>query len=159
MKKAILIIIISVLIIPSVAFAQAIPSSSRSREAIKRVQPKLQKEFENSSLKFGSPIYVRLFKEEKELEIWVERGNKFHLFKKYPICTYGYGSLGPKTKQGDGQAPEGFYYVKPNHMIFLIKMIIPHQMLKYQIDNMFLKCLKLRRTANQSLYLTAISPK
>ena len=42
-----------------------------------------------------------------ELEIWVESQNGYHLFRKYPICTYGYGSLGPKTKQGDDQAPEG----------------------------------------------------
>ena len=59
---------------------------------------------------------MRIFKEEMELEIWVESQNGYHLFRKYPICTYGYGSLGPKTKQGDDQAPEGFYYVTPNRL-------------------------------------------
>ena len=116
MKKAISILFIIFLPLQFVVFAQDIPSNSRSREAIERVRPNLQKEFENSAFKFGAPIYLRIFKKEKELEIWVERENKFDLFKKYIICTYGYGSLGPKTKQGDGQAPEGFYYVTPNRL-------------------------------------------
>lgn len=116
MKRVILILFVVSLPLRFFAFAQDIPSSPRSREAIERVRPNLQKEFENSKLTFGSPIYMRIFKEEKELEIWAKRENDFHLFKKYPICTYGYGSLGPKTKQGDGQAPEGFYYVTPNRL-------------------------------------------
>ena len=104
MKKVFIIIIFSFQLI---AFAQDIPSSSRSREAIERVKPNLQIEFEKSGLSLGLPIFMRIFKEEKELEIWVESQNGYHLFRKYPICTYGYGSLGPKTKQGDGKAPEG----------------------------------------------------
>ena len=45
------------------------------------------------------------------MELWVKDKEKFKLFKEYPVCSYGNGSLGPKIKEGDGQAPEGFYYV------------------------------------------------
>ncbi len=94
----------------------SIPASSRSREAISRVKPQIKKDFAGKKLKFGAPVYTRIFKEEKELEIWISRNKRFTLFRKYPICTYGFGSLGPKTRQGDEQAPEGFYYVKPDKL-------------------------------------------
>lgn len=58
-----------------------------------------------------SPIFVRIFKEESELEIWKARSDgRFYHFKTYPICTWS-GKLGPKFKQGDKQSPEGFYKV------------------------------------------------
>lgn len=101
----------------STSFAQHdIPSSPRSREAISRVKPELLRELTIKGLKFGSPIYIRIFKEEKALEIWLKRGNSFKLFKTYPICTYGSGGLGPKTRRGDGKAPEGFYFVTPSRL-------------------------------------------
>ena len=116
-----LIIILSTLLviyaISSTAIAEeSIPSSFRSQEAISRVKPQLEKDFAGKNMKFGAPIYIRIFKEEKELELWVKENNGFTLFRKYSVCTYGYGSLGPKTRQGDGQAPEGFYYVKPDKL-------------------------------------------
>jgi murein L,D-transpeptidase YafK len=95
-------------------FAESkIPSSNRSRSAIERVEPNLKEEFEKQKMQYGSPIFIRIFKESKELEIWVKSGNKFNLFKTYEICTYGSGTLGPKVRQGDGQAPEGFYFITP----------------------------------------------
>ena len=58
-----------------------------------------------------APIYVRIFKEESELEVWKQRDDgRFYHFKTYPICNWS-GELGPKVKQGDKQAPEGFYTV------------------------------------------------
>ena len=96
--------------------ADSIPSSPRSREAIAGVQPHLMKDFAGYALLFGSPIFIRIFKEEKELELWVQEKKGFRLFRTYPICTYGGGSLGPKIRQGDGQAPEGFYYVGPRQL-------------------------------------------
>jgi murein L,D-transpeptidase YafK len=58
-----------------------------------------------------APILIRVFKAESELEVWKQRedGHFYHL-KTYPICSYS-GGLGPKIKQGDKQAPEGFYLV------------------------------------------------
>ena len=103
-----------ILVTPLFTYAgHGIPSSPRSREAISRMQPKLEEELVKKGINFGAPIYIRIFKEERELEVWIKGNNDFRLFKKYPICTYGYGTLGPKIKQGDGQAPEGFYYVTP----------------------------------------------
>ncbi|WP_072370455.1 murein L,D-transpeptidase family protein [Hyphomicrobium sp. NDB2Meth4] len=61
-------------------------------------------------LKLGSPIFIRVFKREFELEMWVKRGDRFELFETYPICMWS-GAIGPKLKQGDKQAPEGFYTV------------------------------------------------
>lgn len=67
-------------------------------------------------LSLGRPIFVRIFKEESELEIWKARddGRYYHL-KTYPICTWS-GVIGPKIVKGDKQAPEGFYSVKPQQM-------------------------------------------
>lgn len=67
-------------------------------------------------MKADAPIFVRIFKEESELEIWKLRDDgRYHHFKTYPICTWS-GELGPKLQQGDKQAPEGFYTVHKNQM-------------------------------------------
>jgi len=96
--------------------AQEIPSSARSRTAITRVRPKLQRELSRAGFTWGTSIFIRIFKNTKELEIWLRDGENFRLFKIYQICTYGWGSLGPKIRKGDGKAPEGFYYVLPRQM-------------------------------------------
>ena len=63
-----------------------------------------------------SPILARIFKEEAELEIWKQnRDGQFELLKTYPICRWS-GDLGPKKKEGDRQAPEGFYTITPGQM-------------------------------------------
>jgi murein L,D-transpeptidase YafK len=63
-----------------------------------------------------SPILVRLFKEESELEVWKKnKDGEFALLKTYPICRWS-GDLGPKKKEGDRQAPEGFYTITPANM-------------------------------------------
>ena len=64
----------------------------------------------------NAPIFMRVFKEESELEIWKQRPDgRFEHFKTYPICNWS-GDLGPKSKQGDRQAPEGFYTVNRHQM-------------------------------------------
>ena len=56
-------------------------------------------------------MFVRIFKEESELEVWKQRDDgHFYHFKTYPICTWS-GNLGPKRVEGDYQSPEGFYAV------------------------------------------------
>lgn len=63
-----------------------------------------------------APIFVRIFKEESELEIWKARmDGRYYHFKTYPICNWS-GELGPKLKEGDKQAPEGFYTVSQEQM-------------------------------------------
>lgn len=62
------------------------------------------------------PILIRIFKAESELEVWKAKDDgRFYHFKTYPICAYS-GGLGPKLKQGDRQAPEGFYLVSFDQM-------------------------------------------
>jgi murein L,D-transpeptidase YafK len=58
----------------------------------------------------GSPILIRIFKQESELELWMVEGDRFVLVATYPICFWS-GRLGPKEREGDRQAPEGFYSV------------------------------------------------
>jgi murein L,D-transpeptidase YafK len=62
------------------------------------------------------PIFVRIFKEESEFEVWkLKDDGRFYHFKTYPICNWS-GELGPKTVQGDKQAPEGFYTITQKQM-------------------------------------------
>ena len=63
-----------------------------------------------------APIFVRIFKQESELEVWKAKDDGlYHHFKTYPICTWS-GKLGPKIRQGDKQTPEGFYKVSARQM-------------------------------------------
>jgi murein L,D-transpeptidase YafK len=96
--------------------ASPVPSSPRSREVIDRVSPLLAEELSKKGMQLGAPIYVRIYKESKDLEVWVEKNNGFDLFATYKICTYGIRGLGPKVRKGDGKAPEGFYFVAPASM-------------------------------------------
>ena len=116
-REQINIFLLLVFIISSFCFGQShIPFSSRSREAINRVSPPLKEALDKKGLAFGAPLFIRIFKEEMILEIWLKKDSRFQLFKSYPICTYGSEGLGPKTRQGDGRAPEGFYFVTPSRL-------------------------------------------
>ena len=55
-------------------------------------------------------VFIRIFKAESELEVWIRKGNGFVLFETYPICHWT-GTLGPKIREGDKQSPEGFYSI------------------------------------------------
>ncbi|MDB5600032.1 MAG: hypothetical protein JWN71_2076 [Xanthobacteraceae bacterium] len=73
-------------------------------------------EIEQKNMSKESPILVRIFKQEAELEVWKEdRSGRYSLLKTYPICRWS-GELGPKIKEGDRQAPEGFYTITPGQM-------------------------------------------
>lgn len=93
-----------------------IPSSSRSRKAIAKVTPGLKSALSQQNLNLGDPIFIRIFKFPAELEVWMKSETAFKLFRRYKICTYGAKGLGPKTKQGDGKAPEGFYFITPQRL-------------------------------------------
>ena len=92
-----------------------VPSSARSRAAIERVAPVVERELRAKGLRIGSPLFIRIFKESGELEVWIEKNARFHLFRTYEICTFS-GGLGPKLRRGDLQSPEGFYFVNPGRM-------------------------------------------
>src|SRR5215207_7537489 len=64
----------------------------------------------------NDPILIRSFKKESEMEVWKRGSNgRYALLKTYPICRWS-GQLGPKVREGDRQAPEGFYTVSPAQM-------------------------------------------
>lgn len=63
----------------------------------------------------GVPLFIRIFKLESELELWVENNGRYELFATYPICLWS-GRLGPKLREGDRQAPEGFYTVSAEQL-------------------------------------------
>ena len=67
-------------------------------------------------LKLGAALYVRTFKLENEMEVWMRKSSgEYTLFKRYAICNWS-GKLGPKLREGDKQAPEGFYVVNASQM-------------------------------------------
>ncbi|WP_245423872.1 L,D-transpeptidase family protein [Methylovirgula sp. 4M-Z18] len=63
----------------------------------------------------GAPVAIRIFKEEKQLELWTERDGRYSLYKSFPICQMS-GGLGPKQKEADYQSPEGFYAVSASQL-------------------------------------------
>ena len=63
----------------------------------------------------GAPVFIRIFKAESELEVWLRRDLKYERFAVYPICRWS-GRLGPKVVQGDRQAPEGIYTVAADQL-------------------------------------------
>ncbi|MEI7803715.1 MAG: murein L,D-transpeptidase family protein [Hyphomicrobiales bacterium] len=84
--------------------------------ALAPLSDKMLAEIEQKKMSKDSPILVRIFKTEAELEVWKQdRDGKYALLKSYPICRWS-GDLGPKVKEGDRQAPEGFYNITPGLM-------------------------------------------
>lgn len=80
------------------------------------IPPRLLADIAEKNMEVGSPILVRVFKTESELEVWKQdRSGRYALLKTYPICKWS-GDLGPKVREGDRQAPEGFYDITPAQM-------------------------------------------
>ena len=105
------------LTLPDWAYPMHLPSSGRSQEAIIRVKPLLEDELNEHGVKWGAPVYIRIFKKEKILELWIKQAeDRFILFKQYEVCNFGPNGLGPKVRQGDMSAPEGFYLVTVSGM-------------------------------------------
>src|SRR6202047_771705 len=94
-------------------------SLANNAKANQPVPPKLIAKMEAQDMDLQSPILVRLFKQEAELEVWKQdRSGRFALLKTYPICRWS-GDLGPKVREGDRKAPEGFYSLTPARESFL----------------------------------------
>jgi murein L,D-transpeptidase YafK len=91
-------------------------SLAANTKANQPVPPKLVAAMAEKDMDLQSPILIRLFKQEAELEVWKQsRSGRFELLKTYPICRWS-GDLGPKVREGDRQAPEGFYSITPGQM-------------------------------------------
>jgi murein L,D-transpeptidase YafK len=89
------------------------PSNMKANAPIPQA---LLSDMDSKNMAKESPILVRIFKQEAELEVWKQdRAGRYALLKTYPICRWS-GDLGPKIKEGDRQAPEGFYDIAPGQM-------------------------------------------
>ena len=101
------------------SFLQEQQSYSRVAAAFRLKEDSLKKEFIQKGLTWpAKQIYLRSFKYDSQLEVWVRNSNKeqYKLFKTYKVCALS-GTLGPKRVEGDYQVPEGFYCInefKPN---------------------------------------------
>ena len=109
----------SAAILAAVALAGCDPESGIATPTLRSLQPlspQMISEIEKRNMSKESPILVRIFKEELELEVWKEdQSGRMTLLKTYPICRWS-GDLGPKIREGDRQAPEGFYTITPSLM-------------------------------------------
>ncbi|SOE16675.1 murein L,D-transpeptidase YafK [Hoeflea halophila] len=77
---------------------------------------KLVNKMKAQDMSTRSPIMMRIFKEEGVLEVWKQKGNgRYDIIASYDICKWS-GDLGPKFKEGDRQAPEGYYRIYPHQM-------------------------------------------
>ena len=91
-------------------------TAAQLEKAQKPLSSEMVKAIVEKQMDSGSPMLVRIFKEESELEVWKQdRTGRYALLKTYPICRWS-GELGPKIKEGDRQAPEGFYSITPAQM-------------------------------------------
>jgi murein L,D-transpeptidase YafK len=57
-------------------------------------------------------VYVRVFKEERQVELWASASPKapMVLVKTWAVCAAS-GEVGPKRREGDLQVPEGLYEI------------------------------------------------
>jgi murein L,D-transpeptidase YafK len=107
------LLFISAAFLASQTLAGGKDSNDRVAAARKSKQPKIKKLFDSARISYPPlQIFIRVFKQEHDMELWVQSAanETFQLLKTYKICVIS-GGLGPKRRQGDLQAPEGFYHV------------------------------------------------
>ncbi|MBV5318784.1 MAG: murein L,D-transpeptidase [Desulfobulbaceae bacterium] len=91
------------------------PTSPRAENLIAKARQKIEQELRQKGFAVGQPIFVRIFKLPGILELWMNKGQGYELFKTYQVCNYS-GFPGPKVNEGDWQSPEGFYSVAAEKM-------------------------------------------
>ena len=95
--------------------AAQIPDSKLASDVRTVIWPRMEKELKTGGFKTGNAIFIRIFKEEHLLEIWIKDHDKYRLFKTYPVCYFS-GGPGTKTRMNDGKSPEGFYTIAPRQL-------------------------------------------
>ncbi|AQQ07391.1 transcriptional regulator [Roseibium algicola] len=95
------------------AACQADEFTAGPNKAQQPVSASIKRKMNDLNMSSTSPIMIRIFKEESALEVWKQtRTGKYQLLDEFEICKWS-GKLGPKFKEGDRQAPEGFYEITP----------------------------------------------
>ncbi len=90
-----------------------LPSNSRHYVPISSQLEALMSE---KGMNARSPILMRAYKKESELEVWKQDSSgQYKLLKTFPMCRWS-GQLGPKKTEGDRQVPEGFYAITPTQL-------------------------------------------
>lgn len=112
MKSILLLLLIMV---QSASFKEAQLKNARVKAAYTEKEKVVKSLFKEKKLDFaGFQLFLRAFKKEQNLEVWVKEKSKeeFALLHVYSFCSTS-GTLGPKRKEGDLQIPEGIYQI--NH--------------------------------------------
>jgi murein L,D-transpeptidase YafK len=91
---------------PTISLASLLPATDSPGPLQRR---------EDGNFRLGAAAYVRIFKKEGELELWLKRDGRYSLYKTYAVCKWS-GRLGPKLRSGDYQSPEGFYSVSARQL-------------------------------------------
>lgn len=99
----------------TVAAAFDPPLTDRAASILAKVRPLLEQELMAKKMHLGAPVFLRIFKQPGELQVWLEENGRYRMFKSYSICSSS-GFPGPKTREGDWQSPEGFYAVTAQQM-------------------------------------------
>jgi len=84
----------------------------RVENAYNEKWPDLEKALKLEHLGSGFYMAINAYKAEGKLEVWLKKASDQHYkrFRTYDFCAHS-GTLGPKVIEGDGQTPEGFYYI------------------------------------------------
>ena len=100
----------------AVAGCQDNQFSASSTKHLTPVPAKTMALMSEKGMSKSDPILIRAYKKEAEMEVW-KRGTdgRYAILKTFPICRWS-GQLGPKVREGDRQAPEGFYSITPAQM-------------------------------------------
>ena len=102
--------------VASVALTACNPGLLEDGKHLQPIPSKIKDKIRKIGSTEAAPVYIRIFKEESVLEAWKRRKDgTYALLKTYPICAYS-GETGPKKREGDRQAPEGFYAITRGQM-------------------------------------------
>lgn len=105
-----------VLIVSALALAGCTDTLESAGKAERPLPPEILQSMKAKGMTRTAPVMVRIFKEEGVLEVWKQKDTgRYDIVKSYEICKWS-GKLGPKYVEGDRQAPEGFYTVRPAQM-------------------------------------------
>jgi murein L,D-transpeptidase YafK len=114
-KKSIFILLITLMTFSGIAqtFVSEQRKNSRVKTAYSEKEAIVKKLLSDNKIEnFNIDIYIRVFKQEKIVELWAKSKTVkiYSHITDYKICSSS-GELGPKRLQGDGQTPEGFYFI------------------------------------------------
>src|SRR6185437_4912763 len=109
-------LIAGAVLLPLLAAACSVAPGDLNERAYQPLSPQLLALMKAKGTTPQAPVMLRAFKKEAEVQVWKAKADGHYvLLKTYPICRWS-GQLGPKTREGDRQVPEGFYTIGPAQM-------------------------------------------